>query len=76
MATAAHVHLATAQSYMDNLPQEALPVLMPSIPTESYLTRLEQADFNPLAPSIQQREWFLPAKMWYRFRQGKLLNIE
>ncbi|KAG0043580.1 NADH dehydrogenase (ubiquinone) complex I, assembly factor 6 [Gryganskiella cystojenkinii] len=76
VATSAHVHLATAQSYMDNLPREALPVLMPSIPTESYLTRLEKADFNPLAPEIQQREWFLPAKMWYRYRQGKLLNIE
>ncbi|GJJ77398.1 NADH dehydrogenase [ubiquinone] 1 alpha subcomplex assembly factor 6 [Entomortierella parvispora] len=76
VATAAHVHLATAQSYMDNLPREALPVLMPSIPTEAYLTRLEKADFNPLAPEIQQREWFLPAKMWYRYRQGKLLNIE
>ncbi|KAF9119276.1 NADH dehydrogenase (ubiquinone) complex I, assembly factor 6 [Mortierella sp. 14UC] len=76
VATAAHVHLATAQSYMGNLPQEALPVLMAGIPTESYLHRLEKEDFNPLAPSIQQREWFLPAKLWYRFRQGKLLDIE
>ncbi|KAG9066480.1 NADH dehydrogenase (ubiquinone) complex I, assembly factor 6 [Linnemannia hyalina] len=76
VAAAAHVHLATAQSYMGNLPQEALPVLMAGIPTESYLTRLEKADFNPLAPNIQQREWFLPAKLWYRFRQGKLLHIE
>ncbi|KAF9121826.1 NADH dehydrogenase (ubiquinone) complex I, assembly factor 6 [Mortierella sp. GBA39] len=45
-ATAAHVRLATAQSYMGNLTQEALPVLMAEIPTESYLTRLEKADFN------------------------------
>ncbi|KAG0346843.1 NADH dehydrogenase (ubiquinone) complex I, assembly factor 6 [Podila humilis] len=76
VATAAHVHLATAQSYMTNLPKEANPVLMAGIPTESYLKRLEKADFNPLAPEIQQREWFLPAKLWYRWRQGNLLNIE
>ncbi|KAF9083632.1 NADH dehydrogenase (ubiquinone) complex I, assembly factor 6 [Mortierella sp. AD031] len=76
VATAAHVHLATAQSYMGNLPREALPVLMAGIPTESYLNRLEKADFNPLAPNIQQREWFLPAKLWYRFRQGRLFHIE
>ncbi|KAI7827998.1 Squalene/phytoene synthase [Gamsiella multidivaricata] len=76
VASAAHVHLATAQSYMDNLPKAALPVLMAGIPTESYLQRLEQADFNPLAPNIQQREWFLPAKLWYRWRRGKLLDIK
>ncbi|KAG0323767.1 NADH dehydrogenase (ubiquinone) complex I, assembly factor 6 [Dissophora globulifera] len=76
VATAAHVHLATAQSYMDSLPKAALPVLMAGIPTESYLSRLEQADFNPLAPNIHQREWYLPAKLWYRWRQGKLLEIK
>ncbi|KAF9427575.1 NADH dehydrogenase (ubiquinone) complex I, assembly factor 6 [Podila epigama] len=76
VATAAHVHLATAQSYMANLPKEALPVLMTGIPIESYLTRLEKADFNPLDPEIQQREWFLPAKLWYRWRQGVLLDIK
>ncbi|KAF9584958.1 NADH dehydrogenase (ubiquinone) complex I, assembly factor 6 [Lunasporangiospora selenospora] len=76
VATAAHVHLATAQSYMTNLPKEALPVLMAGIPTESYLKRLEKADFNPLDPSIQQREWFLPAKLWYRWRQGQLYDIK
>ncbi|KAG0196899.1 hypothetical protein BGX28_009632 [Mortierella sp. GBA30] len=74
VATAAHVHLVTAQSYMDNLPKAALPVLMAGIPTESYLRRLEEEDFNPLAPRIQQREWFLPAKLWYRWRQGKLFD--
>jgi len=61
---------------MKNLPDEAYPVLMAGIPTESYLTRLEKADFNPLAPEIQQREWFLPAKLWYRWRQGVLLDIQ
>ncbi|KAG0032938.1 NADH dehydrogenase (ubiquinone) complex I, assembly factor 6 [Podila clonocystis] len=76
VATAAHVHLATAQSYMKNLPSEAYPVLLAGIPTESYLTRLEKADFNPLAPEIQQREWFLPAKLWYRWKQGVLLDIQ
>ncbi|KAK3808711.1 MAG: Squalene/phytoene synthase [Benniella sp.] len=76
VATSAHVHLATAQSYMDNLPKAALPVLMAGIPTESYLKRLEQADFNPLAPNTQQREWYLPAKLWYRWRQGKLFDIK
>ncbi|KAF9178984.1 NADH dehydrogenase (ubiquinone) complex I, assembly factor 6 [Haplosporangium sp. Z 767] len=76
VATAAHVHLATAQSYMENLPRAAIPVLMAGIPTESYLNRLEKADFNPLAPGIQQREWFLPAKLWYRWQQGKLFDIK
>ncbi|KAF9345703.1 NADH dehydrogenase (ubiquinone) complex I, assembly factor 6 [Mortierella sp. AD094] len=76
VATAAHVHLATAQSYMDNLPKSALPVLMAGIPTESFLNRLQEADFNPLAPGIQQREWYLPAKLWYRWRQGKLFEIK
>ncbi|KAF9998877.1 NADH dehydrogenase (ubiquinone) complex I, assembly factor 6 [Entomortierella chlamydospora] len=76
VATAAHVHLATAQSYMDNLPRSALPVLMAGIPTESFLNRLQKADFNPLAPRIQQREWYLPAKLWYRWRQGKLFEIK
>ncbi|KAF9109189.1 NADH dehydrogenase (ubiquinone) complex I, assembly factor 6 [Mortierella sp. AM989] len=76
VATAAHVHLATAQSYIDNLPKSAFPVLMAGIPTESYLNRLQKADFNPLAPGIQQREWYLPAKLWYRWRQGKLFDIK
>ncbi|ORZ01871.1 Squalene/phytoene synthase [Lobosporangium transversale] len=76
VATAAHVHLATAQSYMDNLPKVALPVLMAGIPTESYLNQLQKADFNPLAPSTQKREWYLPAKLWYRWRQGKLFDIK
>ncbi|KAF9433432.1 NADH dehydrogenase (ubiquinone) complex I, assembly factor 6 [Entomortierella beljakovae] len=76
VATAAHVHLATAQSYMDNLPGSALPVLMAGIPAESYLNRLQEADFNPLAPGIQQREWYLPAKLWYRWRQGRLFDIK
>ncbi|KAI1313390.1 NADH dehydrogenase (ubiquinone) complex I, assembly factor 6 [Mortierella claussenii] len=76
VATAAHVHLATAQSYMDNLPKSSLPVLLAGIPAESYLNRLQEADFNPLAPGIQQREWYLPAKLWYRWRQGKLLDIK
>ncbi|KAF9960275.1 hypothetical protein BGZ70_008646 [Mortierella alpina] len=74
VATAAHEHLVTAQSYMANLPRAALPVLMAGIPTESYLKRLEKEDFNPLSPKIQQREWFLPAKLWYRWRQGKLFG--
>ncbi|KAG0240382.1 NADH dehydrogenase (ubiquinone) complex I, assembly factor 6 [Mortierella sp. GBA43] len=76
VATAAHVHLATAQSYMENLPKAALPVVMAGIPTESYLKRLEQADFNPLAADTQKREWYLPAKLWYRWRQGKLFDIK
>ncbi|KAG9319782.1 hypothetical protein KVV02_005063, partial [Mortierella alpina] len=74
VATAAHEHLVTAQSYMANLPRAALPVLMAGIPTESYLKRLEKEDFNPLSPKIQQREWFLPAKLWYRWRQGRLFD--
>jgi NADH dehydrogenase [ubiquinone] 1 alpha subcomplex assembly factor 6 len=61
---------------MENLPKAALPVLMAGIPTESYLKRLEQADFNPLAPNTQQREWYLPAKLWYRWRRGKLFDIK
>ncbi|KAF9969572.1 NADH dehydrogenase (ubiquinone) complex I, assembly factor 6 [Actinomortierella ambigua] len=71
VATAAHVHLATAKSFCKSLPHQALPVMMAGIPTESFLQRLEKEDFNPLAPSLMQREWFLPAKMWYRWRKSE-----
>ncbi|KAG0269462.1 NADH dehydrogenase (ubiquinone) complex I, assembly factor 6 [Actinomortierella ambigua] len=71
VATAAHIHLATAKSFCKSLPREALPVMMAGIPTESFLQRLEKEDFNPLAPSLMQREWFLPAKMWYRWRKNE-----
>ncbi|KAG0236254.1 NADH dehydrogenase (ubiquinone) complex I, assembly factor 6 [Actinomortierella wolfii] len=71
VATAAHIHLATAKSFCKSLPHEALPVMMAGIPTEGFLQRLEKEDFNPLAPSLLQREWFLPAKMWNRWRKGQ-----
>ncbi|KZT25396.1 hypothetical protein NEOLEDRAFT_359523 [Neolentinus lepideus HHB14362 ss-1] len=65
-ATAANDHLATARDMFKDtgVPKEAMPVFLAAIPVQSYLSRLEAANFNAFDTSLQRGDWKMPWHIW------------
>jgi len=65
-ATAANDHLATARDMFKDtgVPKKAMPVFLAAIPVQSYLSRLEAANFNAFDTSVQRGDWKMPWHIW------------
>ena len=44
--------------------QFKLTPMLPQIPAQSFLTRLESVNFNAFHPSLQRTHWKLPYLLW------------
>ena len=71
IATRANDHLITARSSVKTMPQEAFPAMLPSVPADMYLKRLEEKRFNILDPAVGARQnAMLPLKLaWSAYRK-------
>ncbi|VDC00754.1 unnamed protein product [Peniophora sp. CBMAI 1063] len=75
VATLANDHLLTARSMFKDaggkVPKEAMPVFAAGVPVANFLQRLEKADFDAFAGSVQAKPgWKLPYRLW-RYSQTR-----
>ncbi|EKM49521.1 uncharacterized protein PHACADRAFT_166889 [Phanerochaete carnosa HHB-10118-sp] len=74
-ATLANDHLITAREMFKDtagkVPGPVKPVFLNAVPAAVYLERLEKANFNVFLPSLQQRSWRLPWRIWLGYYQGR-----
>ncbi|EFI27201.1 hypothetical protein CC1G_15026 [Coprinopsis cinerea okayama7 len=76
-ATIANDHLITAREMFNQegmnglIPDAALPIFLSGVPTASYLSRLEKANFNAFEPQLQVRDWKIPFKIWSGYYKKK-----
>ncbi|KAL1598411.1 hypothetical protein SLS59_006695 [Nothophoma quercina] len=52
--------------------EQAFGVFMPSVSTQSWLDRLQKADFDLFAPELRKNDWKLPAKAYWAYTRRKL----
>lgn len=52
--------------------EQAFGVFMPAISTQSWLDRLQKADFDLFDPSLRKADWKLPWKAFWAFRRRQL----
>jgi NADH dehydrogenase [ubiquinone] 1 alpha subcomplex assembly factor 6 len=69
VASCAKVHLFTARA--TTMPKELTHFLLPCVPADIYLDRLEKTNFDPYHPSLQKRQLTLPFTMWLNKFRGK-----
>lgn len=69
VASCAKSHLDKARS--TKIPKELTPFLLPTVPADIYLERLEKTNFDPYHPSLQKRQMTLPFNMWLNKIRGK-----
>jgi NADH dehydrogenase [ubiquinone] 1 alpha subcomplex assembly factor 6 len=69
VASCAKVHLFTARAA--TMPKELIHFLLPCVPADIYLDRLEKTNFDPYHPSLQKRQLTLPFTMWLNKFRGR-----
>ncbi|KAJ4343675.1 hypothetical protein N0V95_006578 [Ascochyta clinopodiicola] len=52
--------------------ESAFGVFMPSVSTQSWLDRLQKADFDLFDPSLRKSDWKLPAKAYWAYTRRKI----
>ncbi|XP_043236033.1 NADH dehydrogenase (ubiquinone) complex I, assembly factor 6-like [Amphibalanus amphitrite] len=72
VASAANRHLEHVKENLSKVPREARSAFLPGVAVASYLRRLQRADFNLFHPALQQRDGWLPARLWWRNWRGTL----
>lgn len=69
-------HAALAQGRrLSRLPKQLIPVFLSAIPAKSMLQQLQGVDYNVFSPAFnqpQQRNWKLPAQMWWAQFRGQM----
>ncbi|ELU39004.1 squalene/phytoene synthase domain-containing protein [Rhizoctonia solani AG-1 IA] len=72
-ATVANDHILTARdAFKDSgVPSQAMPVFLSAVPVASFLSRLEQVNFDAFAPQLQTKSWRLPLGIWRASRTRK-----
>ncbi|KXS11027.1 hypothetical protein M427DRAFT_36357 [Gonapodya prolifera JEL478] len=70
IATLAHAHLRHTRELIPTAPKESLPAFLSIVPTERFLKRLEDVDFNLFDGRLYAKDWKLPAVMWWSSRKG------
>ncbi|GAV09596.1 hypothetical protein RvY_19102 [Ramazzottius varieornatus] len=68
LASAAHTHLSTTRSLLKEIPISSLPIFLPIISCESFLSRLRKVDFDMFHPKSRQRDGLLPLKLWWHLK--------
>ena len=64
---------ASADTQLSEVNQ-AFGVFMSSIPTQSWLDKLEKVDFDIFDPSLRNRDWALPWRMYWAHRLNISIN--
>jgi len=76
LATEANDHILAARSLITDaggIHEQAVPILLAaSVPTSSYLERLEKANFDAFAPELQAKDWKLAWRMWRSSRSRQI----
>ncbi|KAF8754957.1 Squalene/phytoene synthase [Rhizoctonia solani] len=72
-ATVANDHILTGRdAFKDSgVPSQAMPVFLSAVPVASFLSRLEQVNFDAFAPQLQTKSWRLPLGIWRASRTRK-----
>jgi phytoene synthase len=70
IATLAQDRLAEARSR--DVPEWALPALLPAVLAESYLSRLGRAGFDPFRPGLEKGSIARQLRLWLAARRGKI----
>lgn len=52
--------------------ERAFGVFMPSVATQSWLDRLEKADFDIFDPALRKADWKLPWKAYWAFTRRRI----
>ena len=52
--------------------EQAFGVFMPSISTQSWLDRLQKADFDLFDPTLRKSDWKLPAKAYWAYSRRRI----
>ena len=65
LAKRARERLSEARRLRGEVPKGALPALLPACLAEAYLARLERADFDPFAPSVQAELRNPALRLWW-----------
>lgn len=71
MASLAHQHLQKARNLSDKVPEDCKRTLLPAVPVSMYLDKLQQEDYNALAPSLAKRSWSVLPKLYFFMLRNK-----
>lgn len=52
--------------------EQSFSLMMPAITTSLWLDRLQRYDFDVFRPELRVRDWRLPFKAWWSFRQRRI----
>eukprot|EP00058_Branchiostoma_floridae_P008823 XP_002594311.1 hypothetical protein BRAFLDRAFT_65167 [Branchiostoma floridae] len=60
IASLSHSHLEKARSLKKDVPRKAMSAFLPALSCDSYLKKIQKADFNVFDSSLHQRDTLLP----------------
>lgn len=66
VASRAHQHLTKARSLMKIIPNEARATLLPAVPIEDFLMKLQKVSYDILHPTLQNKSRIWIAKLWLK----------
>ena len=72
IAEAAHARLAKARALSDDIPEAAMPVLLPAIVAERWLAQIEGADYDLFAPRILRPDPWRGLRLFLAARRGRI----
>ncbi|XP_071959586.1 NADH dehydrogenase (ubiquinone) complex I, assembly factor 6-like [Antedon mediterranea] len=69
IASRANAHLETARSFRKDVPKEALPAFLVTLPMHDFLTAIQKVDFDVFDPKLQRRNHMLPVRLWLQHKR-------
>ncbi|XP_062612938.1 NADH dehydrogenase (ubiquinone) complex I, assembly factor 6-like, partial [Saccostrea cucullata] len=69
IASVAKQHLDKARSLKGNVPKEAIPVFLPSVFCDNYLTYLQKVDFNVFDPALNKKKFLYHKLLLQKFKK-------
>ena len=72
IAEAAHLRFAKARTLSDELPEAAMPVLLPAIVAERWLAQIESADYDVFAPRILRPDPWRALRLFLAARRRRI----
>ncbi|XP_056017187.1 NADH dehydrogenase (ubiquinone) complex I, assembly factor 6-like [Ostrea edulis] len=69
IASVAKQHLDKARSLKGNVPKQVVPVFLPSVFCDDYLTNLQRVDFNVFDPVLNRKRFIYHKLLLQRFRK-------
>lgn len=72
IAEAAHARFAKARTLSDEIPEAAMPVLLPAPVAERWLAQIESAEFDLFAPRILRPDPWRGLRLFLAARRGRI----